>query len=276
MTPLSAVLPCPPRTARSWPPTDSTKEGSDLSGSGLFCSDETCGTLTDAPSAASAQEQHTGDGAADALATSDNLVDCDLVDPASDCTILVPWQTEDPSDASRPSPFAALALPLPAETGVTKALPPRTKPKKFSDEAMRVIEEAEVLLNDHGVKTTSHERVLQEIAVLKKRYGRSANASRSSSTSPSEPSRCVIVRTHRRYSLSSNARSVLKAWVDAHINDPYPSVQGAHDTGRFLVRLLACRGRPTPVCPRTSSPPHAASIRSVHRASSIVSSCPTR
>lgn len=185
------------------------------------------------------------------------MVEHDLVDPASDCTILVPWQPEDPSDTSRPSPFAALALPLAtAEKGATKALP-RTKPKKFSDEAMRVIEEAEVLLSTHGTMTTSHERVLQEIAVLKKRYGRSTNASRSGFTSPS---RCVIVRNHRRYSLSSNARSVLKTWVDAHIDDPYPSVQGTHTTGHYppqhpssAAMLASHASKPCPAHTRVST-----------------------
>ena len=55
---------------------------------------------------------------------------------------------------------------------------------------------------------------------------RSAEEALLSPLNPSEdePTRKSICR-HRRYSLSSDARNVLKAWVDEHIEDPYPSIE---------------------------------------------------
>lgn len=93
-----------------------------------------------------------------------------------------------------------------------------TKPKKFTDEAMRVICACEQLLMDStsSDQAPNREHVLKEISQLRKRFGRS--------TGPS-PSRCSISR-HRRYSLGIEARRVLKGWVDEHITDPYPSIQG--------------------------------------------------
>jgi hypothetical protein len=62
--------------------------------------------------------------------------------------------------------------------------------------------------NDHAAVT----RVLHDISVLKTRYTRTA-----------EPSRSSISR-HRRYSLGPEARRVLKGWVEDNIDDPYPSL----------------------------------------------------
>ena len=45
----------------------------------------------------------------------------------------------------------------------------------------------------------------------------------------------------RRYSLGSDARRVLKAWVDRNIEDPYPSVaeknELAQETGLTLKQI---------------------------------------
>ena len=64
-------------------------------------------------------------------------------------------------------------------------------------------------------ETAVAERVLRDIASLKKRFGRRLAAE--------EPSRASISR-HRRYSLGVEARRVLKGWIDTHMDDPYPSM----------------------------------------------------
>ena len=87
----------------------------------------------------------------------------------------------------------------------------------FSDDAMRVLTTCEQILAGGG-HATDPEGLLEEIAQLKKRY------CRPSTGSEDEPTRKSICR-HRRYSLSSDARNVLKAWVDEHIEDPYPSIE---------------------------------------------------
>ena len=97
----------------------------------------------------------------------------------------------------------------------------KPRSKKFSDEAMRVLDVCESLLSK-GTRTLDCDEVLSEIGQLKKRYMRS-NCAR-----PTSPSRCSITR-NRRYSLGSEARRVLKGWVDKHLNDPYPTMVEKHD-----------------------------------------------
>lgn len=108
-----------------------------------------------------------------------------------------------------------------------------TAPKRFNDEAMRVLQSCEQMLTDYSfqnanldddddcdafqVSRAERDHVLREIAGLKKRYVR-----------PTELSRCSISR-HRRYSLGVEARRVLKGWVDEHIEDPYPSLSEKQD-----------------------------------------------
>lgn len=90
----------------------------------------------------------------------------------------------------------------------------REQPRRFSEAAMRVLMSCEQLLTSDDGEVSMVENVLHEIAALKKRY---------SSRSATSPSRCSISR-QRRYSLGADARTVLKTWVDAHLDDPYPSV----------------------------------------------------
>ena len=97
-----------------------------------------------------------------------------------------------------------------------------SKPQ-FKDEAMRVLYECEqMLLQGKGGALSNRDRVLKDIAQLKRRYSRS--------TSASAPSRSSIMR-QRRYSLGIDARRVLKTWVEDHLEDPYPSVQDKQQLG---------------------------------------------
>ena len=88
---------------------------------------------------------------------------------------------------------------------------PSSAPKQFSKDAMRVLESCEHLLTAPHLDDGDRLMVLNEIVSLKKRFQRPAET------------RSTISR-HRRYSLGSDARRVLKTWVDQHLDDPYPSV----------------------------------------------------
>ena len=92
-----------------------------------------------------------------------------------------------------------------------------TTPKRFGDDAMRVLQTCQMLLTGPECAEDERERVIAEISLLMKRYSRHA-----------EPSRSSISR-HRRYSLGAEARRVLKGWVELHIDDPYPSVSEKHE-----------------------------------------------
>ena len=92
-----------------------------------------------------------------------------------------------------------------------------TTPKRFGDDAMRVLQTCQILLTGGECAEDERERVIAEISLLMKRYSRHA-----------EPSKSSISR-HRRYSLGAEARRILKGWVDLHIDDPYPSVSEKHE-----------------------------------------------
>lgn len=94
------------------------------------------------------------------------------------------------------------------------------KPRiRFSDDAMRVISSCERILREQPTELNFAERtqILRDISQLKKRYTNSSQAASRSSIS-----------RHRRYSLGSEARRVLKGWVDTNMEDPYPSVAEKH------------------------------------------------
>ena len=156
--------------------------------------------------------------------------------------------SEDPSDTSRPSPFLALSTPLPVVRPPDSSTPGgANRPKKFTDEAMHVLEEAEILLRSHSVQTGDHARVLFQIAALKKRYGRSNNAAKAACSAL--PSAAIKFAKHRRYSLSGNARRVLTDWVDGHMADPYPSVQGARTLKAATISARVPHSPPHPTPP---------------------------
>ena len=132
---------------------------------------------------------------------------------------------EEPAWLPLPMPDYATGADASAWQPMTDAISPMTddtaidapeKPVRFSDEAMRVLETCEQALLKESDGSAEAARALKEIAVLKRRYR------------PAEPSRCSIAR-HRRYTLGSEARRVLKKWVDMHIEDPYPSVTEKED-----------------------------------------------
>ena len=126
-----------------------------------------------------------------------------------------PFDREEPFDPTSTHGVLQVPVPLPKEFDFERDC----KPKRFSDEAMRVLTTCEQLLAGGGEAAVADSAmVLNEIAQLRKRYCRPA------SRPGDEPSRKSICR-HRRYSLSSDARKVLQEWVNSHIDDPYPSVE---------------------------------------------------
>jgi len=92
----------------------------------------------------------------------------------------------------------------------------------FGDEAMRVLETCEVLLNGTDGEGVDRDRVLHEIGLLKKRYRHNL------ATGSRQASRCLIMRRsrrqERRHTLGMEARRLLKEWVDAHLEEPYPTI----------------------------------------------------
>lgn len=119
---------------------------------------------------------------------------------------------------------------------------------QFGDAAMRVLETCEQLLSSSCGGCVDREHVLHEIGQLKKRY-RCDLATRTQ-----QASRCSIMRRsrrqERRHTLGMEARRVLKEWVDAHLEEPYPTIDGTSPRTVFALHQPPLRwARPAELPP---------------------------
>ena len=199
-----------------------------LTSSGQLDLEELCDLLTRSWPEAGTTQSTSSDSISDAVSEAlhstsagDDATNNDATLPALINLPLIPIAHADHSTAvvSYESDNLPIAYPLSDEGSDNDEFESgEEKPKKFSEEAMRVLVTCEELLNEHSrgrLGINDRAKALRDIASLKKRFNRRDNS----------PTRCIISRrAGRRYSLGSDARRVLKAWVDRNIEDPYPSV----------------------------------------------------
>ena len=205
--------PPPACTERSWPPRSQTVADTDQAGPVTAVSSETTERIGSTAGADVLQETSpTATRVGDLVKYDDEVLE--PFDAHEGCLPLPLAPFREPSRApyhTPAGPAEAYELPLPFDHSE-----PAT-PKPFSTEAMRVLDTCEQLLSGIAVSEGARLQMLGEIMELKKRHARPGE----------QPSRSSIAR-HRRYTLGSDARRVLKGWVDMHIEDPYPSVAEKH------------------------------------------------